>query len=161
MGNDAETAVAIVHQPIAGMPRERRNFIGKHDIEVLLHLQRQYVVRKAHVVAGDTGNGRRDRPVFVRKLGMRYPPMVTAVAGQYCIAGMRVHHPFWRTHDTSLVGEVNFNRTFQFSCLDMFGIARDLGGIPALPAAAKYQLIASFVILRGWNHTRQENRVTL
>jgi hypothetical protein len=29
----------------------------------------------------------------------------------------------------------------------MIGIARDLGGIPALSATAKYQLIASFVIL--------------
>jgi hypothetical protein len=82
--------------------------------------------------------------------------MVTAVAGQYCIAGVRVHHPFRRAHGTGYVGEANFHRTFQFSRLDMFGIARDLGGIPALPATAKYQLIASFVILRGWNHTRQE-----
>jgi hypothetical protein len=39
----------------------------------------------------------------------------------------------------------------------MFGIARDLGGITALPAAAKYQLIASFVILvtAGIIHNKQ------
>ena len=60
---------------------------------------------------------------------------------------MRVHRPFRRAHDTGFVSEANFHRSFQFSRLDMLGIARDLGGIPALPATAKYQLIASFVIL--------------
>jgi hypothetical protein len=29
----------------------------------------------------------------------------------------------------------------------MMGIARDLGGVPALTATAKYQLVASFVVL--------------
>ena len=78
---------------------------------------------------------------------MRYPPLVTAVAGQYRIAGMRVNGPFGRAHDTGLVGEANFHLAFQFSCLDVMGIARDFGGVPNLPAAAKYQLDASFIVL--------------
>ena len=70
---------------------------------------------------------------------------------------MGVHRTFRRAHDASYVGEVDFDRTFQFSCLDMFGIARDLGGVAVLPAAAKYQLIASFVILvtAGIIHNKQ------
>jgi hypothetical protein len=55
------------------------------------------------------------------------------------------------------VGEANFHLAFQFSCLDVMGITRDLGGVPALPATAKYQLLASFVILftAGIIHNKQ------
>jgi hypothetical protein len=73
--------------------------------------------------------------------------MVTAVPRQYGIARMRVDYPFGRAHEASLVGETNFHLTLQFSCLDMPRIAGDLGGVPALTATAKYQLIPSFVIL--------------
>ena len=108
-------------------------------------------------MAGRAGYGRRDRPVFMRKFAMRDPPMVTAVTGQYRIAGMRVHHTFRRAHDAVYVGEPNFDLALQFSRLDMFGIARELGGVAVLPATAKYQLIASFVILftAGIIHNKQ------
>src|SRR5580698_6268346 len=90
VGHDAETAVPVVHQPIAGMTGEFRDLVGELYFEGLLHLQRQNVVREAHVTAGSIGDGRRDGPVFMRELAMRYTPLMTAVAGQYGIAGMRV-----------------------------------------------------------------------
>ena len=70
---------------------------------------------------------------------------------------MRVNHAFGRAYGTGFVGEANFHLAFQFSCLDVMGIIRDLGGVPALPATAKYQLIASFVILftAGIIHNKQ------
>src|SRR6202046_114752 len=94
---------------------------------------------------------------------MRTPPLVPAVSGQYRVPRMRVHHPFPRAHDTGHVGEAYFHLTVQFSRLDMVGIARDLGGVPAFPAAAKYQLIVSFVILMiaGIIRSAADRRISL
>jgi hypothetical protein len=92
----------------------------------------------------------------MRKFPMRDAPLMTAVAGQYRITGMRLHDPFRRAHEAGDVRKPNLDLTFQFSRLDMTGIARDFGGISAFTAAAKYQRIASFIVLCGWDHTRQE-----
>src|ERR1700722_2571310 len=70
---------------------------------------------------------------------------------------MRMHRSLRRTYDARYVGEANFHLAFQFFCLDVVGIARDLGGVSALPATTKYQLLASFVILftAGIIHNKQ------
>ena len=81
---------------------------------------------------------------------------MTAVAGQYRITWMSLDDSFRRAHDAGDVRESNLDLAFQFSRLDMMGIARDFGGVSALTATAKYQRIASFIVLCGWNDTRQQ-----
>ena len=83
--------------------------------------------------------------------------MVTAVAGQDGIAGVRVHCPFGGAYDAGHIRESNLHLTFQFSRLDMLRMAGDLRGETALSATAKYQRIASFVILwaAGIIHNKQ------
>ena len=39
-GDDAEAAVAVVHEPIPGMAAERRDSIGEVDVKGFLKLQR-------------------------------------------------------------------------------------------------------------------------
>jgi hypothetical protein len=73
--------------------------------------------------------------------------MVAAVAGQDRIAGVGVYRPFRGPHDAGYIRESDFDLPFEFSRLDMLRMAGDLRGETALSATAKYQRIASFVIL--------------
>jgi hypothetical protein len=156
LSHDSEAAITVIHQPIARMTAQLRDFIAEHDIERLLQLQRKNWVRKAYITAGLAGDGGWNCPVLMREFSMRNAPMMTAVAGQDCIAGMRVDRPFGGAYDASDVREANLDLAFQFPRLDMMGIAGDFGGISAFTATAKYQRSASSIVLGGSNHTRQE-----
>src|SRR4029077_7126535 len=105
------------------------------------------MVRQTPVVAGFARNRGGDGLVFVQELSMRDAPMVAAVAGHDGIPGGRVHGAFRRAQDAGLIGKPDLHLAFQFSRLDMLRMAGDLYGETALPATAKYQRIASFVIL--------------
>src|SRR5258708_5998461 len=130
------------------MTAELRDFIGEDDFEGFLHPQRKNMVGQADVAAGRTGDGWRDRAVFVQKFPVRASPMVTAVARQYCVPRMRVHHSFGSAHDTGNIREASFHLPFQFSRLDVPRIAGDLDAVTALSVTPKNQRMASFVILR-------------
>src|SRR5450432_314243 len=98
-GDDAETAVAIVNQPIVGMAAEGGDPVCKQHVERLLQLQRKNVVRQTHVTSGLARGGGRYGPVFVRKFRMRHPPMMTAVARQDRVPRMRVNRALRRSHN--------------------------------------------------------------
>src|SRR5258707_7202875 len=119
VGDDAETAVHIVPQPVAGMTAERRDFIGQYDFEGFLHPQRQNMVGQADVAARRTGDGWRDRPVFMQKFTVRDSPMVTTVARQYCVPRKRVHHSFGSTHDTGNIRQAYFHLPSQSCHLEL------------------------------------------
>ena len=73
--------------------------------------------------------------------------MVPAVACQDCISRMGVNGSFWCPYDRVHVGEAHVDLALQLLRLNMLRVARDFGGKSALSATAKYQRIASFVIL--------------
>jgi hypothetical protein len=79
---------------------------------------------------------------------VRDPPMVAAIARQYCVPRMRVHLSFGSAHDAGNVREASFHLAFQFSRLDALRIAGDLDAVTDLSVTSKNQCIASFVILR-------------
>jgi hypothetical protein len=73
--------------------------------------------------------------------------MMTAVTRQNRVSRMRVDRALGRPHNAGSVCEANRNLAFELSCLDALRMAGNLGGESALSAAAKYQRIASFVVL--------------
>jgi len=73
--------------------------------------------------------------------------MVTAVACQDRIPRMRLNRPLGRSHDAGNVREANLYRAFEFSRFDTLWMAGNLGRESALSAAAKYQRMASYVVL--------------
>ena len=73
--------------------------------------------------------------------------MVPAVARQDCISRVGVNSSFRSAYDRVRLGEVHVDFALQLLRLNMLRVARDFRGESALSATAKYQRIASFVIL--------------
>jgi len=73
--------------------------------------------------------------------------MVTPVSRQDRVPRMRLNRALGRSNNAGNVGEANLYLALEFSRLDMLWMAGYLGGESALSAAAKYQRIASFIVL--------------
>jgi len=146
VGDNTETAVPIIHQPIAGMTLKHRDFIREYDIEGLLQLHCQNMIRQAYVTPRLAGDGGRNGLVFMRKFARRDAPMMAAIARQDRIARMGVDRSFGRAHDAGVLCEANLYLAFEFSGLHMLRVTRNFSGKSAFSATAKYQRSASFVI---------------
>jgi len=123
VGNDAQTAIPVVHQPIAGVAAQLRDFVCQEDFKGFLQLQRQNMVRQTPVMARFAGDRGRYGPVFVQEFSVRDTPMVPAVAGQDGIAGVRMHSAFRGAHDAVNIRKSDLHISFQFPRLDMLRMA--------------------------------------
>src|ERR1700719_2391113 len=147
LGDDAEAAVAVVHQPIARMASEGGYAVRELYLERFVQLQRQNMVRQAHVMPGLAGDGWRYGPGFVRKFCVRHPPVMTAVACQDRIPRVRLNRALGRSHGAGSVREANLYLALEFSRLDTLWMAGNLGRESVLSAAVKYQRLAPSVVL--------------
>src|ERR1700759_3730729 len=99
VGDDSEAAVAVIHEPVAGLSAELGHLIGQKHLEGMLQLNREYVVRQTHVASRPARDRGRHRPVFVAEFAMGNTPLVAAVARQDRISRMSVNRSFRGAND--------------------------------------------------------------
>src|ERR1700689_1456694 len=133
----AETAIAIINQPVTGFAAQPGLAVGQQYLEWRGHLQRKDAVRQAQVGSGFPGAGGGHWPVLVAKMHARYPPALARNAGQDRIAGLGVHQPLGRLHGAAFGSELYLHLALELARSDMARVSAERAGEAALPARAK------------------------